>query len=93
MFEFRGSVVDAMKILLDVGISHDNLESAAHHISEFWSDVEGWWQLDAVQTARNEFSEHYARRPADLLTEIEMALLGLDRQDYKMSTLIPSQSE
>ena len=74
LFEFRDSAITARNQLRDVGIYHDSIESAADHISKIWHDIEGWWDLDSVQSARNEFLECYARRPTDLLTEIEMVL-------------------
>ena len=74
LFEFRDSAITARNQLRDVGIYHDSIESAVDHISNIWRDIEGWWDLDSVQSARNEFLECYARRPTDLLTEIEVAL-------------------
>lgn len=74
LFEFRDSAITARNQLRDVGIYHDSIESAVDHISNIWRDIEGWWGLNSVQSARNEFLECYARRPTDLLTEIEMVL-------------------
>lgn len=74
LFEFRDSAIDATNQLRDAGIYHDSLESATDHISKIWNDIEGWWELAPVQTAKDRFLERYARRPTDLLAEIEMVL-------------------
>jgi putative transferase (TIGR04331 family) len=35
---------------------------AAQHISYIWSDVDGWWNSEVVQSARLNYCNHYAHR-------------------------------
>lgn len=61
--------------LIDAGIVHLSGESAARKIGEIWDNVNGWWQSEAVQSARVRFCEIYARTSqtpaADLLKIIK----------------------
>lgn len=73
-WEFRKSSVATLEQLREVGIFHNCRDSAIQHISEIWNDIEGWWDRSSVQAARKTVSENYARRPTELLTQIEMVL-------------------
>ena len=35
---------------------------AAQHIATIWSDVEGWWSSELVQSARLKYCDHYAHK-------------------------------
>ena len=58
----------------EVGIVHDSCDSIIQHISEIWNAIEGWWDRSLVQAARKTVSENYARKPMEVLTQIEMVL-------------------
>ena len=47
--------------LRDVGILHDDAETAARHINEITDDIAGWWQRDDTQSARRQWADAYAR--------------------------------
>ena len=74
LFEFRESAIVAREQLVEVGIYHHTLESATAHIASIWANVDEWWEASSVQAAKNRFLDRYARRPTDLLTEIEMVI-------------------
>lgn len=49
------------QILLNKGILYYNPEDAANKVNEIWDDVQGWWQQQEVQEAKNEFCWQFAR--------------------------------
>lgn len=57
----RESAKPYYQLLVDAGIVHLSPESVAAKINEVWSDVEGWWAQSAVQEARKQFCNRYAR--------------------------------
>jgi len=44
-----------------VGIIYDGAAEAAQRVNDIWDDVDGWWQQGAVQAARKEWAQQYAR--------------------------------
>jgi putative transferase (TIGR04331 family) len=59
--EIRDEAESIFSKLSEVGIFHENPKSLARHISNIWSDVDGWWQSDAVVNARSIFCDEYAK--------------------------------
>ena len=59
--EIRDEAKSVFSKLSEVGIFHQNPQSLARHISNIWSDVDGWWQSDAVVNARSIFCDEYAK--------------------------------
>ena len=57
----RDSAKPYYQLLVNAGIVHLTPESAAAKLNEVWSDVEGWWAQSAVQEARKQFCDRYAR--------------------------------
>ena len=55
--------------LIEVGILHDDPESAAQKVEEIWDDVDCWWNSKKVQTVRDRFCNNFSRN-ADNLGEI-----------------------
>ena len=63
------------EILREAGIYHDNPESAAQKVNEVWDDVDGWWGQSAVQEARKQFCDRYARVSQNPVRELKQILL------------------
>jgi putative transferase (TIGR04331 family) len=59
--EIRDEAKSVFSQLAEVGIFHQTPQSLARHISNIWSDVDGWWQSDAVVNARSIFCDEYAK--------------------------------
>ncbi len=59
--EIRDEAKSVFSRLSEVGIFHQNPQSLARHISNIWSDVDGWWQSNAVVNARSIFCDEYAK--------------------------------
>lgn len=57
----RESAIPWYQLLVDAGIVHLSVESAAAQVNAVWNDVAGWWQSDPVQSARRQFCDRYAR--------------------------------
>ena len=57
----RDSAKPYYQLLVDAGIVHLTAKSAAEKVNEVWDSVESWWQQAAVQEARKQFCERYAR--------------------------------
>jgi putative transferase (TIGR04331 family) len=57
----RDSARPWYQLLIDVGIIHLSALSAAAHVSNVWDDVDGWWNLTHVKSARLAFCNEYAR--------------------------------
>jgi putative transferase (TIGR04331 family) len=43
------------------GVIHDSPESAAKHLNQIWTDIEGWWSSSDVQEARKIWTHQFAR--------------------------------
>ena len=59
--EIRDEAKSVFSQLSEVGIFHQNPQSLARHIANIWSDVDGWWQSDAVVNARSIFCDEFAK--------------------------------
>ena len=63
------------ELLMEVGVFHDNPESAAKKVNEVWDDIDGWWKQDKVQDARKQFCDRYARVSQNPVRELKQILL------------------
>ena len=59
--QLRDSAIPYYQLLLDAGIVHLSPESVAAKVNEVWDDVEGWWSQTALQIARKQFCDKYAK--------------------------------
>ena len=57
----RESAKEAFDALEKVGVFHRYPESAAAFIGSVWDDVDGWWNSHDVISARNQFTNQFAR--------------------------------
>lgn len=71
----RDSSKPYYQLLVDVGIFHLTAESAAKKVNEVWDDVEGWWTQSAIQVARKQFCDRYARASQNPVRELKKILL------------------
>lgn len=62
------------QLLVDAGIVHLTPESVAAKVGEIWHDVEGWWTQYAVQEARRQFCDQYARVSQNPICELKKIL-------------------
>lgn len=74
-WQLRDNAKPFFKILEDAKIFFTNPISAAHHVNEIWTDINKWWLLDTVQTARTSFCEQYFRTTNIPIKEIRKALI------------------
>lgn len=70
-WELRESAKPYFEQLKEVGVFHETPEGAAKQMATVWDDVEGWWQSKAVQSVRLTFCNRYAKKPEDLLRQLE----------------------
>ncbi len=70
----RDSAKPYYQLLVNVGIVHLKPESAAAKVCEIWDDVEGWWAQSAVQEARKQFCDRYARVSQNPVNELKKIL-------------------
>jgi len=66
-------------LLQQAGLFHSSPESAASKIIEVSTDIRQWWNGRAVQQARIEFCERFARTSKDWLKEWKSELSDLNR--------------
>lgn len=71
----RASARPYYEKLRQAGIFFDSPEQAAAQAARVWLDVASWWGSDAVQSARSEFCERFARSVANPLRYLKSALL------------------
>lgn len=57
----RDSAKPYYQLLIDAGIVHLTAESVAAKVNDVWDDVEDWWAQRAIQEARRQFCNRYAR--------------------------------
>ena len=92
-WELRKSAIPYFEELKSVGIFHESPVSAARHCAAIWDNVDSWWLSVEVQSTIRKFCHQYARRPANLLSEIETALRStiVRNQKAKPPTLLIRQ--
>ncbi len=73
-WELRNSAIPYFEDLKRVGIFHETSESAAHHVTAIWDDVDAWWTSPAVREVLERFKMRYCHLPEDLLDRVEHAL-------------------
>jgi putative transferase (TIGR04331 family) len=78
-WELRPDAQRYYDVLQNVGIFHTSPESAASQINEVYKDTQKWWKRPAVQEARLQFCERFARTRKDWLREWSSELTGLNR--------------
>lgn len=72
----RDSAKPVFRTLIDAGIFHVTPESAAQRINEISDDVLGWWAKPAIQEARMQFCNRYARITQEPILELKRILLS-----------------
>ncbi|MBI5329717.1 MAG: transferase [Betaproteobacteria bacterium] len=70
-WELREDAKPYFEQLKAVGVFHETPEDAARQMARIWDDVEGWWKSEAVQSARRAFCHRYAKKPDDMLGQLE----------------------
>lgn len=72
--ELLPSAVPYFDQLKQVGIFHQDSQSAAIKIGEVWDDVLGWWKQPEIQEARRHFCHRFARMPDEPIEILAQAL-------------------
>ncbi len=57
----RSDAEEVFSLLEKAQIFHQNPEVAAEFINSIWDDVDGWWNSHDVISARNQFTNQFAR--------------------------------
>lgn len=70
----RDDAMPFFDLLRSVGLFHSSPVSAANHVAAIWSDVDAWWNSNAVKTVLETFSEQYCRVNTKLVSEISREL-------------------
>jgi len=70
----RDSAKPYYQLLVDAGIVHLTAESVAAKVNEVWDDVEGWWAQSAIQEARKQFCDRYARVSQNPVSDLKKLL-------------------
>ena len=91
LYPFRTECVADFEKLREVGILYDNPESAAQHVNSIWQKIDGWWQSDSVQKARNTFVAKYARTTTDVAIQWRAMLLRIARDAQTNTSPITGQ--
>ena len=73
-WELRDSAIPYFDDLKRVAVFHDTPDSAAHHVSAIWDDVDTWWTSPSVQDAVGQFMGRYCHQRDDILDQVEIAL-------------------
>jgi putative transferase (TIGR04331 family) len=76
-WELRESAEPYFADLRRVGIFHETAESAAHHVTDIWDDIDAWWQSARVREALDRFKERYCHLPVDLAGCVTEAIRGV----------------
>jgi putative transferase (TIGR04331 family) len=74
-WEIRSSTVPYFERLREVGILHDNPESAAALVNEIFQNPWLWWTQTKVQNAKNEFCQKFALTSQSWLTQWRKSLI------------------
>ena len=62
------------ELLVDAGIIHLSSESAARMVNVIWTDVDGWWKQNKVQSARKKFCNQFARQSQKPIRDLSKIL-------------------
>lgn len=76
-WEVRDSARALFQSLREVGVLHDNPESAAAKVSAIVDDPEGWWRSADVRSAVDPFRHQYCRFRPDLADAVATAIRGV----------------
>lgn len=72
---FRSNAQPYFDRLKQVGIFHETSESVSVKVNEIWDNVDGWWNQDDVQEARQVFCDRFARVSKNPIQELKAALV------------------
>ena len=73
-WELRNSAISYFERLKEVGIFHENPESAAAKVAEICDDVPGWWHRVEIQEARHYFCDRFSRTIDNPIQALKEAL-------------------
>lgn len=76
---FRDEAKPYLEALEQVGIYYDSPEGAAKMLNKIADDPLPWWNNEAVQLARRQFCDRFARMSSNYLREWKDLLLGLSK--------------
>ena len=79
-WELRQTSMSYFDRLRQVGILHDTPESAAAKVNEIYEDPITWWNLPAVQEAKNQFCQQFATTSESWLKEWKIELLSISNK-------------
>jgi putative transferase (TIGR04331 family) len=79
-WKLREPAVPYFKELCEVGVFHDNPESAAKKINEVYRNPLSWWHSSEVQEAKNKFCHRFARASQAWLSEWKRELFSITRE-------------
>ena len=79
-WKLRESVVPYFESLLEVGVFHDNPESAAKKINQVYHDPLSWWNSFDVQKAVKNFCKQFARTNDSWLLEWKSEIFRISRK-------------
>ena len=73
-WELRENSISDYNELIEVGIFHTSPQSAAEFLNKIYSNIEGWWFSEKVQSARIKFCEKYSKKNENLSHDIMKVL-------------------
>jgi putative transferase (TIGR04331 family) len=76
-FELKEEASTLFEVLKKVGIYHTDPAEAANHVTKIWNDIEGWWYLPEVITAKEKFLNKYALSCDHLADKLKSVLTSL----------------
>ena len=74
-WEIKNEAKPYFVALKEAGIFHESPQSAARQVACIWDNIPGWWESEAVQSARRAFCDNYSAIPADLVGRLNQVLL------------------
>lgn len=77
---FRDEAKPYLDMLEQVGIYYDSPEKAAEMLNKIADDPYPWWNSEAVQSARQNFCDNFARISPHYLREWNDLLLGINQR-------------
>ena len=74
----REEVKPHYQMLVDSGILHFSVKSAANKVNEIWDDVDGWWLQSNVQDSKKRFCDIYAKSSKNPIKTMASLLIKKD---------------
>lgn len=62
--------------LVDVGIVHFSPMDAANKVNEIWGDIDGWWQSEIIQNAKDKFKKKYANVNQNIVKRLKEIIVN-----------------